>query len=157
MAADLKSVDPARVPGVRIPSPPLNYCVFLEDASGVIGRRSLRTSPNSVSAGVRGRLDVYTDVDNNVAMKRSTTIRIEPITHEKLNRLAQAADIILTEALNRAANAYDRAEFFATLKQQVAALRADPKVWQEELDEQGAMERRGARDRVKPSKRKAAN
>jgi predicted transcriptional regulator len=63
------------------------------------------------------------------------TVRLKPQTHAKLKELAEEAGESLPETLAKAVEAYWRDHFFRQLNQGYAALRSDPKAWEEELAE----------------------
>ena len=65
----------------------------------------------------------------------SRTVRIKPETHQRLQRLARDSKRSLPDVLDEAIGAYERRVFLEGLSEDFARLRADPEVWQEELEE----------------------
>ncbi len=68
----------------------------------------------------------------------STLVRVSARTHEALRELAAQSGETMQAILDKAVEDYQRQRFFDELNAGYAALRADPKAWQEELEERAA-------------------
>ena len=71
----------------------------------------------------------------------STTVRIPLETHDRLRDLATRRDEALQETIAIAIDRLFREQFFNELDEDYARLRADPILWQQELEEQEAWQR----------------
>lgn len=65
----------------------------------------------------------------------SQTVRISPRAHRSLKELCELTGQAMPAILDRAIEEYRRRQFLEGLSADFAALRQDPKVWQQELDE----------------------
>jgi hypothetical protein len=65
-------------------------------------------------------------------------VRIRAPAHAKLKELAEQSGETMTDVLDRAIDAYHRQAFLEGLNRDFAALQADAKAWQAELDERAA-------------------
>lgn len=65
----------------------------------------------------------------------STTIRVDTETHAQLVALSRQSGTSLVETVRAAAEALRRQRFARSVAGQIEALRSDPAVWQEYLDE----------------------
>lgn len=65
----------------------------------------------------------------------SVTVRISQRAHQTLKELAERSGQPMPAVLDRAIEAYRRRQFLEGLSCDFAKLRADPKAWQQELDE----------------------
>lgn len=63
------------------------------------------------------------------------TIRIKPETRAKLERIARAERTTMTSVLDKVVDAYRRQRVLEQTNAAYAALRADPKAWEQELKE----------------------
>ena len=63
------------------------------------------------------------------------TVRIKPETHKKLQHLARESKRSLPDVLDEAISEYERRKFLEGLSEDFARLRANPELWQEELEE----------------------
>lgn len=63
------------------------------------------------------------------------TVRIKPETHRKLRQLAKQMETTLPEVLDKAISELDRRQFLEECNASFARLRANPQLWQEELEE----------------------
>ncbi len=70
----------------------------------------------------------------------SSAVRISPDSHERLRQIAEDEGVTLTEALDRAIEAYRRQRMLRDVNQAYTALRQDPKKWSEEEADRAAME-----------------
>jgi predicted transcriptional regulator len=70
----------------------------------------------------------------------TTTVRIPQPAHETLKVLAREAGEPMSAVLVQAIEQYRRKRFLEQMNVGFAALRADPKAWQEELEERRAWE-----------------
>lgn len=70
----------------------------------------------------------------------SSAVRISPESHEKLRQIAEDEGVTLTEALDRAIEAYRRDRMLRDVNQAYSALRHDPKKWSEEEADRAALE-----------------
>lgn len=68
----------------------------------------------------------------------TTTVRIGLETHEKLRDLAERRREAMQETLSVAVDRLSREQFFTELNEDYAALRRDPVLWQQELEERAA-------------------
>jgi hypothetical protein len=68
----------------------------------------------------------------------SATVKIDPESYAKLKATAEEAGKPMIEVLAKAIDAYSRQSFLEGLNADFAALRADPKKWDEELTERSA-------------------
>ncbi len=68
----------------------------------------------------------------------STSVRISQETREALRALAAESQSSMREVLERAIECYRRQRLLEQANEAYAALRADPKAWQQELQERQA-------------------
>lgn len=68
----------------------------------------------------------------------SATVKIDAESYAKLKATAEKAGEPMIEILAKAIDAYSRQSFLEGLNADFAALRANPKKWNEELAERGA-------------------
>jgi hypothetical protein len=68
----------------------------------------------------------------------SETVRIKPETHAKLKQLAVLSGRSMPEVLDDAVEALRRQRLLEETNEAYAALRANPKAWQQELAERSA-------------------
>jgi hypothetical protein len=68
----------------------------------------------------------------------SATVKIDAESYAKLKATADETGKPMTEVLAKAIDAYSRQSFLESLNADFAALRADPKKWNEELAERNA-------------------
>lgn len=68
---------------------------------------------------------------------KSTTVRIHPRAHTMLRRIAKQSEESMQSTLTKAIELYRRENFLQKANLAFAALRKDPKAWQEELNERG--------------------
>lgn len=66
-------------------------------------------------------------------MAKTTTIRVDLGTHERLVELSRAADTSLIQTVRDAAEALRRERYARRVRAEFAALRADPQAWQQYL------------------------
>ena len=65
----------------------------------------------------------------------STTVRINPTSHIILRRIAKQSGESMQSALTKAVELYRRKNFLQMANEAFAAIRKNPKAWQEELKE----------------------
>lgn len=70
----------------------------------------------------------------------SSAVRISPESHERLRQIAENEGLSLTEALDRAIEAYRRDRMLSDVNQAYSALKRDPAKWSREEAERGEME-----------------
>ena len=70
----------------------------------------------------------------------STTVRIKEETHQTLKELAEQDNLPMQEVLGKAVEAYRRWRLLEATNAGYAAMRADPEVWKEELEERALWE-----------------
>jgi hypothetical protein len=63
------------------------------------------------------------------------TIRIKPETRQKLQMIAKEESTPMTKMLDRVVDAYQRQKLLEATNAAYAALRANPKAWEQELAE----------------------
>lgn len=68
----------------------------------------------------------------------STTVRISPTAHSILRRVARECGESMQSSLTKAIELYRRRIFLEKANQAFAAMRKDPKSWEEELKEREA-------------------
>ena len=71
----------------------------------------------------------------------STTVRVDVSIRDRINALAEAAEISSSELLARALASYEERTFWSEYQAAVAGLRADPEAWAAEQDERAAWDR----------------
>lgn len=65
----------------------------------------------------------------------NTTVRINPTDHTMLRRIARQSGESMRSSLTKAIELYRRQTFLQEANEAFAAMRKDPKAWQEELKE----------------------
>ncbi len=65
----------------------------------------------------------------------STTVRINPITHQILRRLADTSKQSMQAVLDKAIQSYSEHYFWDDVEQAYARLKSNPAHWQDELNE----------------------
>lgn len=65
----------------------------------------------------------------------NTTVRINPADHTMLRRIARQSGESMRSSLTKAIELYRRQTFLQEANEAFAAMRKDPKAWQEELKE----------------------
>ena len=70
----------------------------------------------------------------------SLTVRIDPRTHHSLSELAKGSGHSMRDVLARAIEDYRRNKILDEVNEAYAKWRADPKAWQEEMDERALLE-----------------
>jgi predicted DNA-binding protein len=70
----------------------------------------------------------------------AVTAKISKSTHQALKQMAEKTGKPMQLVLDEAVELYRRKQFFEELNRQVLAVKANPKVWAEELEERKLLE-----------------
>jgi hypothetical protein len=65
----------------------------------------------------------------------TTTLRVSERARDILRRLSAKREISMVEAVDVLTTEWEKQQFFQSLNESYAALKANPDVWQEELEE----------------------